>query len=196
VTLRNRSVLPANHRSSMHPHAQALQILAEVTFSGIRHLMLWPPHHFHPNTDCSCPPTVYCLSESIQTPQALCSMFVCIAGASHQDVACTQQTHAPLTLCLWFAASSTESEQLGTRKWEEGVSQGWEDGADCIEAPPCSCTLAGIHPTILLVCYTLHQANWHVCCVVRDGSLHHSAGATFCYIVKGGAPSAELSVSM
>lgn len=43
-TLRNRSVLAANHISSMHPHAQALQILAEVTFSGIRHLKLWSPH--------------------------------------------------------------------------------------------------------------------------------------------------------
>lgn len=60
---------------------------------------------------------------------------------------------------MWFAASSTESEQLGTRKWEEGVSQGWEDGADGIDAPHCSRTLAGIHPTTLLVCYTLHQAN-------------------------------------
>lgn len=71
----------------------------------------------------------------------------------------TADTHAPLSLRLWFAASSTESEQLGTRKWEEGVSQGWEDGADGIDAPHCSRTLAGIHPTTLLVCYTLHQAN-------------------------------------
>ena len=45
VTLRNRSVLAANHRSSMHPHAQALQILAEVTFSGIRYFMLWPSRY-------------------------------------------------------------------------------------------------------------------------------------------------------
>ncbi len=128
-----------------------LRSLSQVYISCFGH-----PIMFHPKTYCSCPPKVYCLSESIQAPQALCSMFVCIAGASHQDVACT---HAPLNLCLWFAASSTESEQLGTRKWEEGVSQGWEDGADCIEAPPCSCTLAGIHLTILLVCFTLHQAN-------------------------------------
>ncbi|KAL0027082.1 hypothetical protein WJX79_004219 [Trebouxia sp. C0005] len=76
-TLRNRSVLAANHISSMHPHAQALQILAEVTFS----------------------------------------------------------------------ASSTESEQLGTKKWEEGVSRGWEDDTDCVEASPCGCfpTPAGEH---------------------------------------------------
>jgi len=48
ATLPNRSVLAANHRSSMHPHAQALHILAEVTFSGTRHLMLWAHQYVIP----------------------------------------------------------------------------------------------------------------------------------------------------
>ena len=76
-------------------------------------------------------------------------------------------THASLNLCSRFAASSTESQQLGARKWEEGVSQQWEDHTDCVEAPRRSCfpTSAGMHPTILLACLP-HTALGKLTCLL------------------------------
>ncbi len=161
VTLRNRSVLAANHRSSMHPHAQALQILAEVTFSGIRHLKLWPPHYVS-SQDRLSKSSNSVVFAWIHSGTASIVPHVCLHRWCLSSRRClyTAGTHASLNLCSWFAASSTESEQLGARKWEEGMSRGLQDDTDCVEAPPCNCfpTPAGLHPTISLVCYTLHQA--------------------------------------
>ncbi len=164
ATLRNRSVLAANHRSSMHPHAQALHILAEVTFSGIRHLMLWPHQYVIPRQivqviqQCSLclDPFRHCK----HCASCLSALLVPLMETLLVNSRC-QSARAPVTLCSWCAASSTESEQLGRRKWKEGVSRGWEDYTDCVEAPPCSCvpTPAGMRFTILLVFYTPHQAN-------------------------------------